>query len=199
MRLRKPLLARRAALASLPWLREQTRPAVRALQATRQAHEPARWARFAATLATRRDIRLAVGFLRTIGADLDVDVRAPLVDDRFLGAVGRAGGSTGFGDRSAAMRYVFQGALPSPVLTRSDKAVFTDAFWTDEARTFAERWSGGGLDESVVDPDAVRGAWLAEPPDYRSALLLQIAWLHDHRATSQPGGQVPGDENGGRS
>jgi asparagine synthase (glutamine-hydrolysing) len=198
-RLRHPLLARRAALASLPWLRPQARAAVRALQASRQAHEPVRWPRFVAKLATRRDVALALGFLTTIGADLDVEVRAPLVDERFLGAVGRAGGSTGFGDRSAAMRCVFQDALPSPVLTRSDKAVFTGAFWTDEAREFAERWSGDGLDGSVVDPDAVRQTWLAEPPDYRSAMLLQIAWLHDHRAAAQPGGRVPGGENGERS
>lgn len=180
-RLRHPLLARRAELGNLPWLCPQARPAVRAQQAAGDAHEPVRWARFAAKLAIRRDIALALDCLATIAADLDVQVRAPLVDERFLGAIGRAGGWTGLGDRSAAMRYVFEDALPSHVLTRGDKAVFTHAFWTGEAREFAERWSGGGLDGSVVDPDAVRRAWLGDPPDYRSAMLLQIAWLHDHR------------------
>ena len=79
------------------------------------------------------------------------------------------------------MRALFSDLLPPDVLGRRHKATFNDAFFTARARRFAEAWSGGGLDESVVDPDAARAAWRAEHVDYRSALLLQSAWLHDQR------------------
>ena len=40
-------------------------------------------------------------------------------------------------------------------------------------------WSGRGLDETLVDPEALRREWLSEVPDFRTSLLLQSAWLAD--------------------
>ena len=35
------------------------------------------------------------------------------------------------------------------------------------------------LDEALVDPEALRREWVSEVPDFRTALLLQSAWLAD--------------------
>ena len=107
-----------------------------------------------------------------------------MLDAGFTGALAAAGGWRGFGGRSDTMRAVFSDLLPPDVLSRRHKATFNDAFFTAETRRFADTWSGEGLDDSVVDADAVRAAWRGDVVDYRSALLLQSAWLHDHRAAA---------------
>jgi hypothetical protein len=62
--------------------------------------------------------------------------------------------------------------LPREVVTRSDKAHAPGLFFASESRRFAEAWDGSGADGELVDPAAVRKAWLAGE-DSRSALLLQ--------------------------
>ena len=45
------------------------------------------------------------------------------------------------------------------------------------AAKFAQAWAGQGVDEAVVDPEALRAAWSAPEPDAHTYLLLQAAWL----------------------
>ena len=84
-----------------------------------------------------------------------------------------------------------RGHLPDALIERRDKADFTGAQLGQHTRRFAETWSGGGVDTDLVDPECLRGMWRSEP-DVRPALLLQLAWLHDHGAESgTPRGQPP--------
>jgi hypothetical protein len=135
-------------------------------------------------VAGRRDVTLAVATLERIGAELDVRVHGPFADTGFASALGRAGGTTGWADRTAAMRAAFGEVLPGELLERDDKAVLSEVFWTDTARRFAAGWSGRGLDERVVSPERLRETWLSERPDHRSGTLLQAAWLHDNGAAA---------------
>jgi asparagine synthase (glutamine-hydrolysing) len=52
----------------------------------------------------------------------------PFLDARFLGAVARAGGRVGFGERTRAMRSLFGEPLPAALLERSTKASFNEVF-----------------------------------------------------------------------
>jgi hypothetical protein len=123
---------------------------------------------------------LSVDTLARIAREFDAELHAPFAHPRFAAALGRAGGWTGFAGRAEAMEAALDGALPVEVLRRQDKAVFDDVLWTADTRRFAESWSGEGLDERIVDPPTLRRIWLAEDSDYRTAMLLQAAWLHDH-------------------
>ena len=120
--------------------------------------------------------------LGRITAAVGARFHAPLVDPWFAASLAAAGGWRGFGGRTATLRALFSELLPDDVLARRHKATFNGAFFTGKARRFAGEWSGRGLDEAVVDPDALRRAWSTPAGDYRSAMLLQIAWLHDQGA-----------------
>jgi asparagine synthase (glutamine-hydrolysing) len=53
--------------------------------------------------------------------------------------------------------------------------------WTDPAtQRFIAEWDGVGVDEELIDPDALRAAW--RRGDWRSGMLLQSAWLHAQRS-----------------
>ena len=65
----------------------------------------------------------------------------------------------------------------SRVLARRSKAAFDEAFFSDHSRAFAVRWSGGGVERSLVSADAVAAVWNAVHPDPRSFSLMQAAWL----------------------
>ena len=79
------------------------------------------------------------------------------------------------------MQAIADGVLPDELLDRQTKALFDGAYFGSASRSFADRWSGGGVDLELVDPEALRREWLEPTPDFRSALPLQLAWLHDDR------------------
>jgi asparagine synthase (glutamine-hydrolysing) len=79
------------------------------------------------------------------------------------------------------MTELFSDVLPGPVLSRTSKATFGGVFWGPKSREFAETWNGTGLDPELVDPEALRSAWLRELPPYGAALPLQAAWLFEQR------------------
>jgi asparagine synthase (glutamine-hydrolysing) len=135
--------------------------------------------------ARSRDLRAGLSTHRAYAAERGALVSHPLATPSFAAALARAGGGLGFGDRTAAMRELFGGLLPDALLARSSKATFGEVFWGDEARRFAERWDGRGVEADVVDAGALRRAWLAPTPDARGAMLLQAAWLEDDRRRGQ--------------
>ncbi|MFN2487736.1 MAG: hypothetical protein ABR609_14220, partial [Acidimicrobiia bacterium] len=64
----------------------------------------------------------------------------------------------------------------------SSKAAFGGVFWNRRSHAFAREWTGGGLDPRLVDTDVLRQIWNWDPeaperPDFRTAALLQAAWL----------------------
>ena len=106
-------------------------------------------------------------------------VEAPLLDPGFVGAFARAGGAGGWGGRTATMDALARDLLPAEVVGRTSKAYFNRVFFGEESRAFAAKWSGRGLDETLVDPEVLRREWLSEIPDFRTSMLLQSAWLAD--------------------
>jgi asparagine synthetase B (glutamine-hydrolysing) len=160
------------------WLRPAASERARALE-LREAEEPVRFDRAVLHSARERIPVVSRQTLARLGEAAGIEIRAPLLDPLFVASLARAGGARGWGDRGAAMRAIAGHALPDAVLARRDKARFNATFFGDATRRFAKAWSGGGVDLSLVDPDTLRREWLAPDPDFRSALLLQIAWCHD--------------------
>ena len=169
-------LARDSLIApQLAWLTPQARDLV--ARAERSAlDEPLRWDTAVADAAARRPLVLAVDCLRRIGEGEGVTVAAPLLDPAFVAALGRAGGLTGWGSRTAAMRAIAGDELPAELLARPGKAVFNRGFFGRESRAFAESWNGEGVDRRLVDAERLRATWREPHPDFRSAMLLQSAW-----------------------
>ena len=75
------------------------------------------------------------------------------------------------------MERHFGDVLPPRLLERTTKAVFDELHGGREVRSFAETWDGRGLDERLVDPDALREQWMSPRPHYRSLTALNAAWL----------------------
>lgn len=75
------------------------------------------------------------------------------------------------------MLELFAGLLPAEVLGRRTKSNFDDAFWSTHSRRFADEWNGEGVDQTIVDPDALRAEWAKPNPDARTFLQLQSAAL----------------------
>lgn len=111
----------------------------------------------------------------------------PLLEDRFVASLARAGNILGFGDRTLTMWSLFSDLLPPAVLSRSTKAAFNHAHTGERTRDFARAWDGHGIDETLVDPERLRQVWLSEEPTMATGTLLHQAWLASH-----PGPPVPG-------
>ena len=130
-------------------------------------------------VAARRDVILPFRAMQRLAQASGHRVEAPLLDPGFVGALARAGGHGGWGGRTATMDALARDLLPANVVGRTSKAYFNRVFFGEESRAFAAAWSGRGLDETLVDPEALRREWLSEVPDFRTSLLLQSAWLAD--------------------
>lgn len=127
-----------------------------------------------------RYFRICRETFSVMGDYAGVSVVHPFVHERVLDALASAGRFGGLGGRSKMMATLFGDLLPEQVVRRPTKGSFTDPLWTETARRFAGEWSGKGVDESLVDPGALRRHWLEEDRNLLSTTLLQQAWLHDH-------------------
>jgi Asparagine synthase len=178
--------SRAADLTELHWLRASVRS--RADRALRVGfEEPVRWGPAVRHVGGRRDVVLPLRSMQRLATASGHRVSAPFLDPGFIAAFARAGGWSGWGTRTATMHMLARDLLPVEVLDRTTKASFNRIFFSDASRAFAAGWSGRGLDETLVDPEALRREWLSEVPDFRTSLLLQSAWLADqelHVATA---------------
>ena len=176
--LRRAALARRFPEDLFPWLTAHARrELIRA------------WAADDASRAAQRADRASGSCADDAGPRLDSAASScwrsmpartmahPLLSREFGAAVAAAGGRLGFESRTAALLALFGELLPPELLSRSSKACFDSAFWTDHSRQFAQAWAGEGVDPAMVDPEALRAAWSAPEPDAHTYLLLQAAWL----------------------
>lgn len=144
-----------------------------------RASAPLSWSRWVQWFRRRRFLRLLLDGMDLVAARFGSRVVHPFLDHAFTGSLAAHGGRLGYGGRTEIMTALFGNLLPSPVLQRTSKAIFTNALWGAAPREFAETWSGKGIDESIVDPERLRLAWISERPDARSASALQSAWLYD--------------------
>jgi Asparagine synthase len=164
-----------------PWLRPHAE--AKAAEAWRGdlSAKPRRWDDNARWQLRRRFLRASQRSLGLLAGDLDCLLIHPLLDLRFVAALGRGGGAGGFGDRTDVMRAVFGGLLPDGILTRRSKATYHDVLWRRPSHDFAARWTGEGIPDALVDPEALRAHWLRPRPRFMSAMLLQSAWLAAQR------------------
>jgi asparagine synthase (glutamine-hydrolysing) len=177
-------LARPASLRGfedMEWLRPMVRSRL-ARSLRRGFEEPVMWRSAVRHVAARRDVVLPFRAMRQLADASGHRVVAPLLDPGFVGALARAGGHCGWGTRTATMNALARDLLPADVVGRASKAYFNRVFFGEQSRVFAATWSGRGLDETLVDPDALRREWLSEVPDFRTSLLLQSAWLADQES-----------------
>jgi Asparagine synthase len=164
-----------------PWLKPEVYERHLRLLGADMASEPLRWDRSLMWLTRRRNAEAGKRNYQLVAAEHDLDLVEPLLEPQFLSALGRVR-HFGFAGRTEAMRVLFGDLLPPAVIERSGKATFNRAFMGEATREFARSWDGSGLDESMVDTDRLRQAWLAETPSALSSMLLQAAWLSVHRA-----------------
>jgi asparagine synthase (glutamine-hydrolysing) len=161
----------------IPWLRpEAQRRALRAAVHDLEC-EPVRFDTRLRWLARRRWEVEALRSSQRLAADTDASLVAPFLDTYFLAALARAGGAIGWPSRLDVMRSLFGELLPDEVLARSTKAWFSEVVWGPRTREFASAWSGEGVDQSLVDPDALRAAWSESAPTFPAGIPLQAAWL----------------------
>ena len=110
-------------------------------------------------------------------AEYGIRASDPLLDHRFVAALARAGGRTGYLGRTATMHALFSDVLPPAVLGRTTKASFNHAHAGAATREFARTWDGSGVDEELVDVERLRSVWLSDEPTMATGVLLHSAWL----------------------
>lgn len=177
-RIREAARRRAYAEAELPWLRA----GVTARLAMRTEPPPRlRWDRTVRFLMDRRcEVETARGY--AVHCDeFGVRVAFPTLDDRHemaLMGIGRRGP----GNLNDYLVDQWGDILPPASASRRDQATYSQVFFGKEVREFARGWSGQGLPEDLVDPAVLRQMWVSGSSDWRTAALLQAAWLHDHEA-----------------
>ncbi|MGH9052444.1 MAG: asparagine synthase-related protein [Acidimicrobiia bacterium] len=185
---RRPILSRRRLEGdAVPgWLRPAARRLVEGALSKEEAGHPLPWSSELHRFWRQRYTQLLRQTLRLLSADHRCQVIAPFGDPGFLAAFARAGGFAGFHDRTEALAAVAGKLLPRRVLERPTKATFTGTFLSRHTDRFAAGWDGAGVEGTLVDPELVRRVWLGDsdrlppgviPRDFRSAHLLQAAWL----------------------
>jgi len=163
--------------ADRPWLREDFQRDFRSTLIEDRLTEPLWWNDSTRRHRNRRADRLGIHNLRLSGAMMGVNYVAPFHDVAFLGALANRGGRLGFPGRSAAMKALFGSLLPPKFLERASKAEFTRTLVCQESRSFIVNWNGHGVDNDLVDPEALKREWSSERPHAGSLPLLQAAWI----------------------
>jgi asparagine synthase len=181
--LRSRILRRRLPV-QYAWLRQQARRAFAQTWAAQAAGDPRGWNAHFAWVRRLRYLQVGAASLRRLAADEDVSVGHPFLDAGFGAALANLPPGERFGTRGEAMQALFGGLLPEAVLARPVKTVFDEVFWNEASRTFAARWNGEGIDEEIVDREALAAEWARSAPDPRSFLLLQAAWLARHERSA---------------
>jgi len=128
-------------------------------------------------IAHRRMYRRFVDSMSTLAAEIGAEYRAPLLEPIFVSALARDLDRWGWRDRTDSMTRLFSDLLPSALLGRNSKAMFTGATFTEHSREFAQTWTGTGINHSIIDGERLRAEWLSATPRFGSMLSLQSAWL----------------------
>jgi asparagine synthase (glutamine-hydrolysing) len=163
-----------------PWLLPGIQKDFKRQFARVQAEEPRRWDRWIGWFANHRSVHLALRSMTALTGEVDALLVQPLIEPGVLVALREAGRRRGIGDRTHLMRSLFDTLLPDALLARPDKALFGSAYRGEPSRAFARDWRGEGVDTDLVDPAILKQHWQSESMSFRSAFLMQAAWLHQH-------------------
>jgi asparagine synthase (glutamine-hydrolysing) len=168
------------------WLRPEAMKALVDKLAQLERDRPLAFASSVKMVPRRRTQLLLAHNRRILATERDVDFRSPLLDPEVVHAFARDGGLFGRPSRTDAMRALASDLLPDTVLSRTSKANFTRCYHGRPTYEFAARWSGDGVDASLVDPEELRRIWLTERPAAPTSALLQSAWLAGTRPSMHP-------------
>lgn len=160
-----------------PWLRPVLRSAALAETMRSEAARPVRWDRSVWAALTPRAVMIGNLTRVRIAQESDCKLVEPLGSADFVASYAAFGGRWGGIGRAAGTRLLAAGLLPDAVIDRRQKAYFNASRFGPVSRAFARAWDGRGVDGNLVDPMALRAAWLADVPPASTAMLLQQAWL----------------------
>jgi asparagine synthetase B (glutamine-hydrolysing) len=181
---RRRILRRRQLGPAYPWLKPTARREFTSAWVAQAATEPLGWIDHIDWVRRLRYLRVGLAGLRLLAGDDDVQISHPFLDRGFANALAAMPRQERFSSRTAAMQALFGTLLPREILERSSKTGFDEAFWAKPSRTFAAGWDGRGVDEQLVDLEALAREWTSPEPDPRSFLLAQSAWLAQERWSS---------------
>ncbi len=177
--------ARHGLPPAMPWLTAAAeREALERLR-RRGAEAPVRWDRAVSRQATHRCFMGAAGSLAAIGRRSGTRVDQPLRRPGIMGMLAGAYGRRGPCDLRAVHEALCGDQLPASLLSPAPPLDLTPIFFAEASRAFAGRFDGSGLDEAIVDVEALRRNWLGARPDPRTACLLQHAWLCEQASVSR--------------
>lgn len=177
--LRSRAATRRRLPPAMPWLRPAAEREALGLQRRRQAAVPLRFDRATTAQVTHRCFDGAAGTLRAIGEAVGTTIVQPLREPGVVESFAGAGGPRGYRGLKAMLLEMCGDLLPADLLAWRAGADLSRVFFGAASREFAAGWTGAGLDDSVVDVEALQANWLSERPDPRTACLLQYAWLSE--------------------
>jgi hypothetical protein len=123
-------------------------------------------------------VQLGIEALRRIASGLLVEVRHPFADAGFAAALAAVPPDA----RKQGREIFFQNALPVELIQRCTRSHFDHVFWSEHSRELAARWNGKGVDDELVDLEALRQEWQGPRPDARTFMLLQQIALSDEPA-----------------
>ncbi|TQN37945.1 hypothetical protein FHU33_4618 [Blastococcus colisei] len=115
--------------------------------------------------------------IEAVADDVGATAIHPFSDPTFLVTAARERGALGFKSRREALDVLAGDLLPAGQSGRISKASFNHSFFGPRSRALAAAWDGTGLDETIVDPRALRLAWEQPRVDARSQWLLQVLRL----------------------
>ncbi|MEO8697963.1 MAG: asparagine synthase C-terminal domain-containing protein [Acidimicrobiales bacterium] len=164
--------------ATFPWLTPTASAAVIDRLVFESADEPLNRHRAIDRLFARGAIRVGMHNYEWLSAVHDVQLVQPLFDSRMVASVVAHAPRRAQVGRSRLIGAMLPGIVPDEVLYRTTKATFNRAYFTAVSRDFAASWDGSGMDESIVNVDALRTEWLSHTPSVMTFSLLQWAWLH---------------------
>jgi asparagine synthase (glutamine-hydrolysing) len=162
-----------------PWLRPAAFELLLDEVLTADRAQPLAYDASVRMVPTRRAQVLGYRNRQLIAARDGVEIMSPLLHPAFVHAMARHGSWLGPGSRTATLRAIASDLLPEAIISRTSKASFNRCYHAGPSRAFAESWTGRGVDETLVDPDQLRRAWLADDPPAPTSALLQSAWLAD--------------------
>jgi asparagine synthase (glutamine-hydrolysing) len=169
-------LARRT-VHDAPWLGPALRGSARRESARGLSDRPLRWDRSVWAAMAPRAVLIGSRTRAAAARYHDCELVDPLGSVPFVASYAAFGGRWGGLSRTAATRLLAGELLPEAISRRRGKASFNASRFNAFSREFARSWNGLGVDENLVDPVALRAAWLADEPPASTAMLLQQAWL----------------------
>jgi hypothetical protein len=181
---------RRAIPPPMPWLQPGAERDALTLLRRRQADVPLRFDRATTAQVTHRCFDGAAGTISAIGDVFGTTIDQPLRNPGVVEAFAGAGGWRGFRGLKTMLLAMSGELLPDDVFAKRPGADLARVFFADASHEFAENWTGAGVDESLVDVEALRRNWCSEAPDPRTACLLQYAWLTEQAGPASTEGEL---------